>query len=253
MIKSKKNFLITGNDNLSLDLFVSNFAYNKKIQKEEVFIINDSNFNIFTKIKKAKINEDDKILKNFELYTDKFIPLIKIKEFIDLYQDKQNKKLITDFLDKINNIIVVSDFEGIYNDLYNEFEDLIIVINNEPQIINDFYKLIKKINNFGLKFNFNIVISNVKFFEDGVKIFTELKNEILNLLFIEKSVNFLGFFSIDMQKVYISLKRGEVYIKIFNEDQFHGAIKWIDDKLKELSPLVIEESFILKIMNRFYN
>ncbi|HOJ63072.1 MAG TPA: hypothetical protein PLE45_01515 [Spirochaetota bacterium] len=250
MVKVKKNFLITGNDNLSIDIFVSNFAYNKKLYKEDVLIINDSQFNIFTKIKKGK-SDDDKVLKIFDLYTDKFIPCIEISQLIKEIQDKQKKKLLVEFSEKLNDIIIVSDFEGIYNDLYNELENIIVVLNNEPDLINQFYKLVKKINNLGFKKDLEIIIANVKFLEDAISIFNNLKKEINGLLYLEKEINFLGFLNIDMQKLYISLKRGDIYIKVFNEDSFHGCIKLIDDKLKENTKVLKEDSFLLKIIEKF--
>lgn len=256
-MKYKNNFLITGNDEMMIDLFVSNFAYHKALFKEKNIIINDSSFNIFNRIKKTNfknnekpsVKNNDKIIKIFDFYTELKLPLIDIENLISYLSDKNKKELLKEFNEKNSNIFIISDFNSIYTDLYEGLNDIIIIIKNDPAIVSNFFELIKKLYNFN--FNYYVIISNVKFIEDAVKIFLDLKKEITTLIPVNSSISFLGKLNIDIHKLYFSFKKEEIYIKIFKEDQFYGEIKFIEDKMKEQRDLVTENCFLSTLIEKY--
>jgi hypothetical protein len=80
----------------------------------------------------------------------------------------------------------------------------------------------------------SIVISGIKRVEDAARLFVKIRDEMKQMIDSSLTFDFIGHLDLVINRITFAKKRGSVYVKMFENDSFHGNIKYISEKLAGL-------------------
>jgi hypothetical protein len=233
-----KVFLVAGNENLrNKDVFLESLIYHQKLKKESPLLVNVMpNHNCFSGTP-AKPDKKSPLPDFFDYYTDLAIPSISRERLIEELQGDRREELIA--LDNsFSNIFLLGVLpqrgSQFYSYLDTCIDHIIFIIKNDYEsssylfdFINDLYdKMIEK--------DMCIIISGIKRVEDAARLFVRIRNEMKEMIDSSLTFDFIGYLDLIIGKITFAKRRGSVYVSLFENDAFHGNIKYISEKLTGL-------------------
>jgi len=231
-----KVFLVTGNENLrNKDVFLESLLYHQKLKKENPLLVNlMPNHGVFTGAPKKR-DRKSPLPDFFDYYTDLDIPCITRERLAGELQGKNREELLA-LGDSFSTTILLGVPPHESNPFYHRLDDcidhIVFLIKNDYEsssylfhVLNEQYeKIIEK--------NLGIIISGIRRVEDAARFFVEIRDEMRELIDASLAFDYLGHLEYNINRITFAKKRGSVYLKLFENDSFHGAIKYIDEKLE---------------------
>src|SRR4030042_5224282 len=82
--------------------------------------------------------------------------------------------------------------------------------------------------------NMTIVISGIKRVEDAAQLFIKIRDEMKEMIDSSLTFDYIGHLDLNIGRITFAKKRKEAYLKMFENDSFHGCIKYISERLAGL-------------------
>ncbi|MBN1697886.1 MAG: hypothetical protein JW881_10270 [Spirochaetales bacterium] len=242
-MKETKIYLVTGNEDLrNRNLFIENLLYQKALMGEKPLLIDlvvNNRCFIEEAIKEKNNTKNNDI---FDYYTDMAIPSIPFEKLYSILKGKKSQEVIgreNDF----SCIVMFGELLSELTYLYQCVDHIVLVVKNDYETSNYLYGFINKLYDKMIDKNINIVVSGIKRIEDAAMLFCKLRDEMKEMIDSTLVFDFLGFFDFDVKKISFIKRKRITYIKIFFEDDFHGNIKFINEKMEGLEYLKVSPLF----------
>jgi hypothetical protein len=229
-----KVFLVTGNENLrNKDVFLETIVYHQKLKKENPFLINlIPNHNCFSG-EPVKLDSKSALPDLFEYYTDLDIPCITGERLAAELKGKNSEELLT-LGETFSNTFLFGAFPHESDQFYSCIDHIIFLIKNDYESSSYLFNFINGLYDKMIEKNMSIIISGIKRVEDAAQLFIKIRDEMKEMIDSSLTFDFLGHLDFNISRITFAKKRNEVYLKIFENDSFHGSIKYISEKLAGL-------------------
>jgi hypothetical protein len=229
-----KVFLVTGNENLrNKDVFLETLVYHQKLKKENPFLINlIPNHNCFSGEPK-KLDSKSALPGLFDYYTDLDIPCITGERLAVDLKGKNREKLLA-LGETFSNTFLFGAFPQESDRFYNCIDHIIFLIKNDYESSSYLFNFINGLYDKMIEKNMGIVISGIKRLEDAAQLFIKIRDEMKEMIDSGLTFDFIGHLDFNISRITFAKKRKEVYLKIFENDSFHGNVKYINEKLAGL-------------------
>jgi len=238
-----KVFLVTGNEDMrNKNIFLENLLYYKKQKGESPLLIDlILKNNCFTG-EPAKKENKPKTEGFFDYYTDILIPYINGERLVSELNGKNSKELI-DIEQTFTSTFILGAFPQESKSFYDCIDHIVFIIKNEYESSSYLFNFINNLYDKMIEKNISIIISGTKKIEDAAQVFVKIRDEMKRMIDDSLTFDFIGSLSYDIPKITFARKKNEVYLKVFENDIFHGDIKFINDKLLGLEFYRLESFF----------
>jgi hypothetical protein len=233
-----KVFLVAGNENLrNKDVFLESLMYHQKLKKENPLLVNViPNHNCFSG-KPEKPDRKSTLPDFFDYYTDLDIPCISRERLIEELKGNNRKEFIA-LGDSFSNVFLLGILprqgSQFYSYLDRCIDHIIFIIKNDYESSSYLFDFINGLYDKMIEKDMSIVISGIKRVEDAARLFVRIRDEMKEMIDSSLTFEFLGHLDLVINRITFAKKRGSVYVKMFENDSFHGNIKYISEKLAGL-------------------
>jgi hypothetical protein len=242
-MRETKIYLVTGNDELrNRNLFIENLLYHKSLMGEKSLlidlIINNRCF-VDEAVKNKNTTRNNEL---FAYHTDMKIPSVLFEKLHVELKGRKAQEIIKQEND-FTSIILFGELLTDFTSLYQCVDHIILVVKNDYETSNYLFNFINKLYDKMIDKNINLIISGIKRIEDAAQLFCKLRDEMKEMIDSSLVFDFLGYLYFDIKKISIAKNKKKLYIKIFFEDDFHGSIKYINEKMHGLEYLKVNSLF----------
>lgn len=235
-MEEPKIYLITGNEDIrNRNLFLENLTYHKKLKGENPLIINFVLGNqcfkdVGSDKEKKTAQNNNKKNKYLQYHTDIDIPVIDYTALSFLCKKNKGEELFLSEND-YDNIFIFGEPPQEMVPIFDCIDHITLLIKNDYETSSYLYNFINKLYERMIVKNISIIISDIKRIEDAGDLFIKLHSEMKEMIDQSLSFEFLGHFPLDIRKISFTRRINKIYIKLFFEDEFHGCLKYIDEKM----------------------
>lgn len=233
-----KVFLVAGNENLrNKDVFLESLMYHQKLKKENPLLVNViPNHNCFSGTPN-KLNRKSALPDFFDYYTDLDIPCISRERLIEELKGNDREELIA-LGNSFSNIFLLGVLprqgSQFYNYLDKCIDHIVFIIKNDYESSSYLFDFINGLYDKMIEKDMCIIISGIKRVEDAARLFVRIRDEMKEMIDSSLTFDFIGHLDLVINKITFAKKRGSVYVKLFENDSFHGNIKYISEKFAGL-------------------
>jgi hypothetical protein len=229
-----KVFLVTGNETLrNKDIFLENLMYHQRLKKENPFLIDlIPHHNCFSGEPK-KLDGKSELPDFFDYYTDLDVPCITGERIAAELKGKHSEELLA-LGENFSSTFVFGAFPQESDQFYSCIDHIILLIRNDYESSSYLFNLINGLYDKMIEKNMGIIISGIRRLEDAAQLFIKIRDEMKEMIDSSLSFDFLGYLDFNISRITFAKKRNEVYLKVFENDSFHGNIKYISEKLAGL-------------------
>jgi hypothetical protein len=238
-----KVFLVTGNEDIrNRNLLIENLLFYKKLKGEKPLLVNlIPNNNCFT-AQPGNNGGKSKTRGLFNLNTVLEIPSVTGENLVKALKDKEREELLSQE-NECTSMFIFGTFPQEIAKYYGCIDHILLVIKNEYESSSYLFNYINSLYDKMIEKNLGIVVSGIKRIEDAARFYVRLRNEMRDMIDSSLSFDFIGSLDIDVNKIKFAAKRNEMYIGLFEDDSFHGNIKYINERLEGLEHFRTESFF----------
>jgi hypothetical protein len=233
-----KVFLVTGNESLrNKDVFLENLIYHQKLKKETPLLVNViPNHNCFSGEPK-KPDAKSELPDCFDYYTDLDIPCIPRERLIEELRGGNREKLLA-LNDSFSNVFILGVLPQEGNRFYSYLDScidyIIFILKNDYESSSYLFNFINSLYDKIIEKDMCIIISGIRRVEDAARLFIRIRDEMKEMIDSSLTFDFIGHLDFVISRITFANKRDSTYLKIFENDSFHGNIKYISEKLAGL-------------------
>ncbi len=248
-----KVFLVAGNENLrNKDVFLESLLYHQKLKKESPLLVNViPNHNCFSG-KPAKPAGKSTLPDFFDYYTDLDIPCISRERLVEELRGNKREELIA-LENSFSSIYLLGVLPQRGNVFYSYLDKcidhIIFIIKNDYESSSYLFDFINGLYDKMIEKDMCIIISGIKRVEDAARLFVKIRDEMKEMIDSSLNFDFIGYLDLVISKITFAKKRGSVYVNLFENDSFHGNIKYISEKLAGLEDSIGSQPFFQTIAN----
>jgi hypothetical protein len=248
-----KVYLVAGNENLrNKDIFLESLLFHQKQKKESPLLVNViPNHNCFSG-KPAKPDGKSTLPDFFDYHTDLGIPCISRERLIEELQGKRREELIA-LENSFTSIFLLGVLPQRGNKFYSYLDKcidhIVFVIKNDYESSSYLFDFINGLYDNMIEKDMCIIISGIKRVEDAARLFVKLRDEMKEMIDSSLAFEFIGYLDLIISRITFAKKRGSVYVNLFENDSFHGNIKYISEKLAGLEDSIGTQPFFQTIAN----
>jgi hypothetical protein len=235
---SSKVFLVTGNENLrNKDVFLESLLYHQKLKKETPLLVDlIPNHNCFSGTPR-KPDKKSPLPDFFDYYTDLDIPCISRERLIEELKGNKREELIalgSSFSSTFLLGVLPQESNRFFSCLDKCIDHIIFILKNDYESSSYLFDFINGLYDKMIEKNMCIVISGIKRVEDAARLFVKIRDEMKEMIDSTLTFDFIGHLDLIISRITFAKRRSAVYVKIFENDSFHGNIKYISEKLAGL-------------------
>jgi hypothetical protein len=203
------------------------------MKKENPFLINlIPNHNCFSG-EPEKHDGKSELPGFFDYYTELDIPCITGEKLAAELKGKNREELLA-LGEGFSNTFIFGALPQESDQFYSCIDHIVFLIKNDFESSSYLFNFINNLYDKMIEKNMSIIISGIKRVEDAAQLFIKIRNEMKEMIDSSLTFDFLGHLDFNISRITFAKKRKEIYLKIFENDSFHGSIKYISEKLAGL-------------------